>query len=223
MNFIPASTLSLFIFIVLYFIIHTILFLKLKIFPQIKIWAATYFIITFIICAFAFWGITESYILPVTPILLVTTFAFCILFSFSKQGLQISRTFSFTALLGFQSFRFPLEVVLHHWGENKVIPMTMTWSGQNIDVIAGIICLLAIPFFKKSISLVWAVQLVSFGLLMNVLRVAIMSSPFPFSWGLENPLLLMMKFPYALIVPGFVGIALICHLLAFRKLLHKNI
>ena len=107
------------------------------------------------------------------------------------------------------------------WGSTKTIPMTMTWSGQNLDIITGILCLITIPLLNKHKSLVWGVQLISFGLLLNVLRVVIMSSPFPFSWKLETPLIIIGQFPYALIVPGFVGLAFISHLLVFRKLLQK--
>jgi hypothetical protein len=151
--------------------------------------------------------------------MLISTFTFCLLFSFSKFGKELGSFASFRILIGIQIFRLPLELILHHWGNNGTVPVEMTWSGQNFDIIAGIVSLVALPFLNTSVKVVWATQLIGFGLLLNVIRVAIFSSPFPFSWPLENPLQVIMYFPYALIVPVFVGIALICHILIFRKLL----
>lgn len=106
--------------------------------------------------------------------------------------------FSLTSFVGFQVFRLPLELLLHHWANHGTIP----WVSR----------------FRW---IAWSTQLVGLALLINVVRVVVMSSPFPFSWQLENPLQLVMYFPYALIGPLFVGVALAGHLLTFRKLLHK--
>jgi hypothetical protein len=144
-----------------------------------------------------------------------------LLICFSKLGANISNGFSLAFLIGLQAFRLPLELILHHWADLGTVPETMTWTGQNLDIITGIISLLTIPFLNKSKILAWGVQLIGFVLLLNVLRVVVMSSPLPFSWKLEKPLLLIAYFPFALIAPLFVGTALTFHLLAFRKLIKK--
>jgi hypothetical protein len=168
-------------------------------------------------------GITLKNIIPIVPILFGLNILFAILLSLSNFGKNLAASLSFTAILGLQTFRFPLELVLHHWSDLKTIPETMTWTGSNIDIIAGVICMIAIPFYKKSLKVVWAVQLISFALLINVIRVVIMSSPFPFSWQLDTPLQLIFHFPYVLIVPCAVTIALISHLLVFRKLFSEKL
>ena len=121
-------------------------------------------------------------------------------------------------LVGLQTFRLPLELILHHWAEIGTIPKTMTWTGSNIDIVAGIVALLFTPLLRFHKKLVWVPQLIGFFLLLNVLRVVLMSSPFPFSWELETPLLLAMYFPYVLIAPLFVLPAFMAHLLLFKKL-----
>ncbi len=164
----------------------------------------------------------EERFIPTAPILFLSVFAGSIYIAFSKIGMQISNTFSFKFLIGIQAFRLPLELILHHWTETKTIPETMTWTGQNWDIISGLSALFAIPFLNKNVKLVWLVQILGFCLLVNVLRVVILSSPLPFAWPLENPLLLIVYLPYALIGPLFVGVALTFHLVAFRKLIHSK-
>lgn len=62
----------------------------------------------------------------------------------------------------------------------------------------------------------WTVNLLGIDLLIDVGRVAIMSSPVPFGWNVEPPLLLAAYLPYALIVPVCVGGALAGHVLPSR-------
>lgn len=165
----------------------------------------------------------ETHFIPVIPILFLSVLLGATYISFSKIGMQIGQQFSLSFLIGLQAFRLPLELILHHWANVKTIPDTMTWSGQNWDVLSGIISLVAIPLVNKNIQLAWTVQIIGFGLLLNVLRVVIMSSSLPFSWGLENPLLLIMELPYAYIGPLFVGVALAFHLIVFRKLIRMSL
>jgi hypothetical protein len=140
----------------------------------------------------------------------------------SDAGKKVSQYFSLTALIGFQAFRLPLELILHQWAEIETIPSTMTWTGQNWDILAGIVSLLAIPFLKKSKRLAWAVQIIGFVLLLNFLRVVMMSSPLPFAWELDIPLQLIQYFPYCLIGPLMVGPAMAVHLITFRALARQR-
>lgn len=221
MNFIPADNISLVFFVL---IISLTVLLSLRAVSRVdgcKIPLSIYILIIIIMSLAALTGTTIKYIIPTAPIFLVINILFAIVFSFSSFGKKLAASLSFTVILGLQTFRFPLELVLHRWSNLNTIPETMTWTGSNIDIIAGILCMIAIPFYKKSIKLVWLVQITSFCLLINVIRVAVMSTPLPFSWQMENPLQLIFHFPYVLIIPCAVTIALISHLLVFRKLLNK--
>jgi hypothetical protein len=124
-------------------------------------------------------------------------------------------------LVFFHSFRLPLEVILHQWAKAGTIPVTMTWSGSNFDIITGILALLLAPFATRFRGLAWTFNIVGLLLLINVIRVAILSSPLPFAWPVDPPLLLALHLPYALIAPVCVGGALAAHLILFRALLHK--
>lgn len=130
--------------------------------------------------------------------------------------------FSFLMFLGtLQVFRIPLELLLHHWSSIGTIPVTMTWTGQNWDILSGIAAVIIFPIANRYRKAVWLFQAFGFVLLINLLRVVVMSSPLPFAWPLLNPLQLVMYFPYALIAPLFVSSTLFGHLVLFRKLLKK--
>jgi hypothetical protein len=108
--------------------------------------------------------------------------------------------------------------VLHNWAAQGTIPETMTWSGQNWDIVSGVVALAAAPWTGRHRALAWTANLVGAGLLLNVMRVAVMSPPVPFGWGVTPPLLLAWYLPYALIGPVAVGGALAGHIILTRAL-----
>lgn len=126
------------------------------------------------------------------------------------------------ALVGFQAFRLPLELVLHNWVESGTIPATMTWTGQNWDIASGALALLAAPFAHRHRAVAWTANIVGAILLLNVIRVALLSSPVPFGWNVTPPLLLAWHLPFALIAPVCVGGALIGHIVLTRALLARR-
>ncbi len=90
-------------------------------------------------------------------------------------------------LLAFQGFRVPLELVLHSWAGQGVIPQSMTWTGSNWDILSGIAALVLAPFSRRSIALAWVGNIFGVLLLLNVGRVAVFSLPMPFGWPDVTP------------------------------------
>lgn len=146
-----------------------------------------------------------------------------LVFAIGPVGGALAKNLSFSALVGFHFFRFPLELILHRWALDGVIPMTMTWTGQNFDVATGLFSILTLALMRprpaeaRRLALIFNV--IGFALLLNVGRVAMLSSPLPFAWSLETPLQLVMHVPYFLIAPVCVGGALVAHVILFRKLI----
>jgi hypothetical protein len=128
-------------------------------------------------------------------------------------------TLPLAALVAFQGFRLPLELVLHSWVAQGVIPATMTWSGRNWDIVSGVLALVAAPFCRRSRFVAWIANVVGLGLLTNVMRVAVLSSPVPFGWPVVPKLELIFHVPYALVIPVCIGGALIGHIALTRALL----
>jgi len=147
-----------------------------------------------------------------------------VLIGFSRIGKWLALTSSIPWLLAFQGFRLPLELVLHSWVQQGVIPRTMTWTGSNWDVLSGVAALVLAPFCGRSRLAAWVGNIFGSILLLNVGRVAALSAPVPFGWRDVTPkLLLPYHMPYALIVPVCIGGALIGHIVLTRTLLrHKT-
>ena len=149
-----------------------------------------------------------------------------LVFALGPVGGAMAQRLSFTALVGFHFFRFPLELILHRWALDGVIPMTMTWTGRNFDVATGLLSFLTLALMRlrpaevRRFALIFNV--IGFVLLLNVGRVAIQQSPLPLPWPLETPLQLVMHVPYFLIAPVCVGGALVAHVILFRKLIRTR-
>ena len=139
----------------------------------------------------------------------------------SAVGRLVAATVPLALLVGFQAFRLPLELVLHAWATQGTIPETMTWTGQNWDILSGGLALLAAPFATRFPRVVRMTNIVGLALLLNVMRVAVLSSPVPFGWGVQPPLLLVFHLPYAFIGPVCVGGALFGHIVLTRALWKK--
>lgn len=142
----------------------------------------------------------------------------CLGLGLSPVGARLATGVPLAALVGFQAFRLPLEIVLHEWAAQGTIPGTMTWTGQNWDIVSGLAALACAPLAGRYPVAARFANIVGFALLINVMRVAIMSSPFPFGWGQQPPLLLALHLPYALIGPVCVGGALFGHVVLTRRL-----
>lgn len=139
----------------------------------------------------------------------------------SPFGRKVAEQVPVTALVAFQAFRLPLELVLHSWAQQGTVPSTMTWTGQNWDIVAGAAALVAATFAARDRRVAWVFNGLGAALLLNVMRVAVFSSPLPFGWGQQPPLQLAWHFPYALIGPVCVGGAIFGHLVLTRALLRR--
>lgn len=155
------------------------------------------------------------------PVFFAAILIVSVLTAFSPVGRKIATAVPLPTLVAFQSFRLPLELVLHDWAGTGTIPETMTWTGQNWDILTGIVCLASAPFVGCSRTLAWVANLIGCVLLLNVVRVVVLSSPLPWAWGQQPPLALALHLPYAMIAPVCVGGALIGHIILTMALLRR--
>jgi hypothetical protein len=61
-----------------------------------------------------------------------------VLLAWTRFGQALSEAVPLAAIVGYQAFRFPLELVLHRLYTEGVIPEQMTYTGQNFDIATGI-------------------------------------------------------------------------------------
>ena len=90
-------------------------------------------------------GRMESLPLHGLPLFFAPILVIAIATALSPFGGRIATAVPLTALVGFQAFRLPLELVLHEWAAQGTIPETMTWTGQNWDIVSGVVALIAAP------------------------------------------------------------------------------
>lgn len=182
--------------------------------------------------AWVTWGPRTHAVAFLMPFLLGSN-ALAVALALSPLGARMSREVPVAMLLGFQALRVPLELVLASWATQGTIPVAMSFRGQNVDILAGLVCGAAALWVLRASragsaragsaraghAVAFAANLVGTGLLLNVGRVAVQSSPLPWTapWP-EPPLLLALHLPYAWIVPFAVAPALMVHVVTFRAL-----
>jgi len=103
------------------------------------------------------------------PVLLFST-----ALGLSAVGRRVAATLPLALLVGFQAFRLPLELVLHSWARQGTIPETMTWTGQNWDIVSGALALIAAPCATRFPAIVRITNIVGLASILHIVRVAIL-------------------------------------------------
>ncbi len=137
----------------------------------------------------------------------------------SRFGSVLARGLPVAVLVGFQVFRLPVEVFLHFAGVLGLVPVQMTFSGRNFDILVG---LTALPVayaahrgrLPRAGLLLWNV--LGLGLLLNIVVVANLSTP-AFHVFEEQTSLLATR-PFIWLPAILVQVALLGHVLVFRRL-----
>jgi hypothetical protein len=125
------------------------------------------------------------------------------------------------------AIRVFVEIVLFWLFIYKMIPINMTFEGQNFDIISG----LTTPFIyyfgyaknkiHRNILLAW--NFICLGLLVNVVINSILSSPFSFQkFGLDQPNIAILYFPFSLLPAVVVPLVLFSHLVLIRKAFNRK-
>lgn len=166
-------------------------------------------------------GLLQAKPLPFAPITLLAVNVVAVAFACSPAGGRLARHVPLPALVGFQGFRLPLELVLHVWAGQGTVPTAMTWTGSNFDIITGVVAIALAPFAGRP-AVAWVANLTGIVLLVNVGRVALMTSPVPFGWPVQPKLMLVAYLPYAYIASVCVAGALAGHVILTRRLLLRR-
>lgn len=142
----------------------------------------------------------------------------------SVVGKRISEAVPLFLLIAIHGFRLPLELVLHEWYRQGTLPIQMTYSGDNWDIVTGIAALVVAAILPRvgartQRRLGAAFTLLGLGLLVRVVSVAMRSLPGPLrTYPSDPPVLLPFYAPYTWIVPMCVGGALFAHVVVVRWL-----
>lgn len=141
--------------------------------------------------------------------------------AFSRFGKSLA-ALSLKLLVGYQAFRIVVELLIHEAVTQGVAPPQMTWSGYNYDILTGVTALVLLPFAARLPK--WALQLwnaMGLSLLALVVSVALFSMPTQFQ-QLKPDNIWVAHFPFILLPTVLVTLAMLGHLVLFRKLIQSG-
>jgi len=121
---------------------------------------------------------------PTMMVAIVLSLALALRIGLSGTGSRIAAGVPLALLVGVQGFRLPLELLMHRAYAEGVMPVQMSYSGRNFDIVTGTTAILLAAALwlapqRVSPKLVLLWNLLGFGLLLNVLTIAVLSAPTP--------------------------------------------
>jgi len=141
--------------------------------------------------------------------------------TFSKSFSGFLKKVPMHWLIYIQSFRIVMELILYMLAQSGVIHERMTFAGRNFDILAGISALIIGYMVQKGkLSrtglITW--NLACILLLLNIVIIAALSTPYPFSIFKDEPVnTAVFYFPF-IWLPGFVApFALAMHVFTLKK------
>jgi hypothetical protein len=139
----------------------------------------------------------------------------------STAGDRLARGLSLAWLVGFQGFRFPLELAMHRAYGEGLMPVQMSYSGRNFDIISGVTAIvLAAALAWRPVPL-WVVRgwnWLGLALLANIVTLAMISTPMVAYFGPDRLNVWVARMPYTLLPAVMVLAAWAGHLVVFRAI-----
>ena len=123
-------------------------------------------------------------------------------------------------LVGFQSFRILVELLLHMAVEEGVANPTITWSGTNFDIVPGVTALLLCPFANRINPRTLQFWNVAMALvLVLTVSTAMLAAPTPFRQiGGDPANVFVSHFPFVWLPGVLVPCAWLAHIVLYRRL-----
>jgi hypothetical protein len=139
--------------------------------------------------------------------------------TFSKGTAEVLRHVPVQVLTNLQVFRVFVEILLWMLFIQYALPVQMTFEGRNFDILAGLTAPVMAYLFAGNRKLIIAWNLVSLGLLINIVAIAILSMPSPLQIFHNEPSnTIVAEFPFIFLPTFLVPLAYGLHFLSLRKL-----
>jgi hypothetical protein len=158
---------------------------------------------------------------PPFALLLVIIVLMGLRLGFGSVGRRFAETIPLWLLVGVQGFRLPLELAMHRLAERGVMPGQMSYSGRNYDILTGATALLVallIVAGKVGVRVLKLWNIVGLVLLVNIVTVAVLSTPRIAYFGSTNVNTFVTVAPFVWLPAIMVLAALVGHLVIFRAL-----
>lgn len=178
------------------------------------------------IAVLALSGLLGRFDLRPPPLMLwmLSTLGAAVAVGLSPLGKRLATRLPLVALVGFQAFRLPLELVMHRAAAEGVMPRIMSYGGYNFDIVSGatalvVALLLARGSVPRAVVVAW--NLLGSVLLAIIVTVAFLATPLIRAFGDAEVNLWITEFPYAWMAI-MVSAALLGHVLLARRLLASS-
>lgn len=141
----------------------------------------------------------------------------------SPVGATFARGLPIGWLVLGQGFRLPLELVMHQAAREGVMPIEMSFSGYNFDIVTGITALIVGYLARDgraSRQLIFAWNVLGCILLAVIVTVAVLASPMIRAFG-DDPAHVnswIAHFPFIWLGTVLVAAAVFGHVVIFRAL-----
>jgi hypothetical protein len=160
---------------------------------------------------------------PPMAIIFLGTLSLGVAVGVSKWGQRLARGLPLAALVLAQGFRFPLELVMHQAALEGVMPVQMSYSGYNFDIVTGISAILIAALLARGKAPRWLLFVWSaYGLscLLVIAVVALAAMPLLHAFGTEPEALntWVAYFPFVWLPASLVTLAIAGHIVVLRKL-----
>jgi hypothetical protein len=139
----------------------------------------------------------------------------------SPLATRLIRGIPLAALVAFQGFRFPLELLMHRAATEGVMPEQMSYSGRNFDIVTGVSAIIVAVLIQRGIAgrpVVSSWNVLGAALLANILVIAMASTPTFAAFGLDRLNTWVAYPPFVWLPTVMVVLAISGHLLVWRKL-----
>ena len=163
---------------------------------------------------------------PHLLLLMVPTIGLPLMLARSSIGTALAKA-PLELLIGFQAFRFPLELVMHQAALEGTMPTQMSYTGSNFDIASGVSAILVALLAAKQRAprwLLFAWNALGTLLLLNILGIAVLSLPTfaVFGRGPERLNTWVAYFPFVWLPAGLVSAAVLGHVLLWRRLWSRD-
>lgn len=144
----------------------------------------------------------------------------------SAFGTTLSEGLPVAALVAFQAFRLPLELLMHVAAIEGVMPLQMTYTGWNFDIVTGasavvVAALVATGVGGRRLVLAW--NALGSALLVVIVVIAVASTPLFAAFG-DGPALntFIAYVPFTTLPTVMVLLATAGHVVLWRRLLAER-
>jgi len=178
------------------------------------------------IAVLALSGLLGRFDLRPPPLMLwmLSTLGAAVAVGLSPLGKRLATGLPLVALVGFQAFRLPLELVMHRAANEGVMPRIMSYGGYNFDIVSGATALVLALFLARGSvprAVIVAWNLLGSVLLAIIVTVAFLATPLIRAFGDAEVNRWITEFPYAWMAI-MVSSALLGHVLLARRLLAES-